>query len=57
MKNINEIFNKNVNFNKNKPLFWYKKNSDWVSMSWSEASSEKKKLTQILKTLKIQQIY
>ena len=53
MKNINEIFNKNANFNKNKPLFWYKQNSDWVSMSWSDASNEKKKLTKILKTLKI----
>ena len=53
MKNINEIFNKNENFKKNKPLFWYKQNSDWISMSWSEASSDKKKLTKFFKTLKI----
>ena len=53
MKNFNEIFDKNANLNKNKPLFWFKQDSDWVSISWSEASNEKKKLIQILKSLKI----
>ena len=42
MKNINEIFDKNANLNKNKPLFWFKQDLDWVSISWSEASNEKK---------------
>ena len=53
MKNINEIFDKKENLNKNKPLFWFKQDLDWVSISWSEASNEKKKLIQILKSLKI----
>ena len=53
MRNLNQIFDKNAIIYKNRTLFWYKKDSSWQSITWSEVSKEKKTLIYILKTLKI----
>ena len=40
MNNLNEIFEKNKLRLKNKPLFWYKVNEKWISISWNEAGRQ-----------------
>ena len=53
MKNINQIFFNNTRIYKDKPLFWYKKNLKWFSISWKNALEEKVKLSNSLKYLNI----
>ena len=53
MNNLNKIFENQKNKLKDKPLFWHKKNSEWVSISWNEANQQINILSEFLKTLNI----
>ncbi len=53
MRNINQIFFNNVKLYKDKPLFWYKKDLKWFSISWKKTLEEKEKLSNALKSLNI----
>ena len=40
MNNLNKIFEIQKNKLKDKPLFWHKENSEWISISWNEANKQ-----------------
>ena len=53
MNNLNEIFESQKNKLKDKSLFWYKKNGNWVSISWNEAGRQINILSEFLKKIEI----
>ncbi len=54
MNNLNKIFEIQKNKLKDKPLFWHKENSEWISISWNEANKQINILSEFLKTLYIE---
>ncbi|MAJ15295.1 MAG: long-chain fatty acid--CoA ligase [SAR116 cluster bacterium] len=53
MNNLNDIFGNQKNKLRNKPLFWYKKNGNWVSISWNETDRQINILSEFLKKIDI----
>ena len=54
MNNLNKIFEIQKNKLKDKPLFWHKENSEWISISWNEAHKQINILSEFLKKLYIE---
>ena len=53
MNNLNKIFESQKNKLRDKSLFWYKKNGNWVSISWKEADRQINILSAFLKKIEI----
>ena len=53
MNNLNEIFESQKDKLRDKSLFWYKENGNWVSISWNEAGRQINILSEFLKKIEI----